>query len=90
MEGVSSLIIAHPYNHPTNSWQVAAGMGRDRPITVGTSPDFSPEGKMIAQRFVFTRGFLTERNTDCLCEGRKSLVGTKIKRGLVILVRNAG
>ncbi len=45
---------------------------------------------MIAQRFVFTRDFLTERNTDCLSEGRKILVKTKIKRGLVTLVRNAG
>ena len=45
---------------------------------------------MIAQRFVFTRSFLTEWNTDCLSEGRKFLVGTKIKRGIVILVRNAG
>ena len=25
--------------------------------------------KMIAQRFVFTMGFLTERNTDCISEG---------------------
>ena len=45
---------------------------------------------MIAQRFVFTRNFLTERNTDCISERKKFLVGTKIKRGLVILVRNAG
>ena len=45
---------------------------------------------MIAQRFVFTSGFLTERNTGCISEGNKFLVGTKIKRGLVILVRNAG
>ena len=45
---------------------------------------------MIAQRFVFTGSFLTERNTDCLSEGIKFLVGTKIKRGIVILVRNAG
>ena len=54
------------------------------------SPDFLPEGKMIAQRFIFTRSFLTERNTDCLSERRKLVMGTKIKRGIVILVRNAG
>jgi len=44
---------------------------------------------MIAQRFVFTRDFMTERNTDYLSEGIKFLVGTKIKQGLVTLVRNA-
>ena len=55
-----------------------------------SSPHFSPEGKMIAQGFVSKRDFLTERNTDSLSEGRKFLVGTKIKRGIVILVRNAG
>jgi hypothetical protein len=54
------------------------------------NPDFSPEGKMIAQRLVFTRGFLNEQNTGCLSEGIKFLVGTKIKRGIVILVRNQG
>jgi len=45
---------------------------------------------MIAQRTVFTKDFLTERNTGCLFEGIKFFVGTKIKRGIVILVRNAG
>jgi len=45
---------------------------------------------MIARRYVSTRGFLTERNTDCLSEGIKFLVRTKIKQGIVILVKNAG
>jgi len=60
------------------------------PIHIQVDSYFSTESKMIAQIFVFTRDFVTERNTDCLSEGRKFLVGTKIKQGLVILVRNAG
>ncbi len=45
---------------------------------------------MITQRFVFTMDFLIERNTGCISESRKFIVESKIKRGFVILVRNAG
>jgi hypothetical protein len=54
------------------------------------SPHFSPRGEMIAQRFGFTVDFLMERNTGCIPDRRKSAVDSKIKRGLVIVVRNAG
>lgn len=45
---------------------------------------------MIGRRIVFTRDLLTERNTERLSEERKFIVGTQIKRGIVILLRNAG
>ncbi len=36
---------------------------------------------MIGQSIVYTRAFLTERNTGCIPEGRKSRVYTMIKQG---------
>jgi hypothetical protein len=54
------------------------------------NPHFSPEGEMIAQRFGFTRDFPKERKTGCISDRGKFLVDSKIKRGLVVLVRNAG
>jgi len=36
---------------------------------------------MIAQGIVCTLDFLTEWNTDCIPEGRKSSVQTMIKQG---------
>ncbi len=44
---------------------------------------------MIAQIFGSTMNFLIERNTGCISESRKFIAEPKIKRGFVILVRNA-
>jgi hypothetical protein len=44
----------------------------------------------MAQRFGFTVDSLRERNTDCIPDGKKFVVSSKIKTGLVILVRYAG
>jgi len=59
-------------------------------LSLSPGPHFSPRGEMIAQRFGFTADFLKKRNTDCISDRRKSAVDSKIKRGLVIVVRNAG
>ncbi len=43
---------------------------------------------MIAQKFVFSIDFVTDGNTDCRSEEISFRVGTKIKRGIVILMSN--
>ncbi len=58
--------------------------------TSDPSPHFLQGRAKIAQRFGFTNDFLTERNTRCLSEDRKSFVELKIKRDRVDPVRNAG
>ncbi|MGI9301424.1 MAG: hypothetical protein ACR2RB_01770, partial [Gammaproteobacteria bacterium] len=52
--------------------------GLKRPELVGfASPHLSPRGEMIAQRFDFTRHFLTERNTGRISEKKKMRCGIK-------------
>jgi hypothetical protein len=46
-----------------------------------SSPDYSCMHVMIAQSIDRTQDFLTERNTDCISEERKSCVRSMIMQG---------